>query len=85
MSWVFSSPFLDYHLEVHLEDHPIVERLLNSFYVDNVISDAAAAFSLHQVAKEVLTEGGFNLRKFCTNAVTWIEACELPGRVPALV
>ena len=62
--------------------------------MDDVISGAATedeAFSLYQVPKEVLKEGGFNLRKFCTNAVmlqTWIEACESPGQcegVPAEV
>ena len=59
---VSSSPFLlnatiRYHLEARLEAHPIFERLLNSFYVDDVISGAATedeAFSLYRVAKEVL-------------------------------
>ena len=63
---VSSSPFLlnatiRYHLEAHLENHPfIVERLLKSFYVDDVITGASTedeAFSLYQMAKEILKEG----------------------------
>ena len=89
---VSSSPFLlnatiRYHLEAHLENHPfIVERLLKSFYVDDVVTGASTedeAFSLYQTAKEILKEGGFNLRKFSTNAVrlqTRIDSCESPGQ-----
>ena len=89
---VSSSPFLlnatiRYHLEAHLENHQfIVERLLKSFYVDDVITGASTedeAFSLYQMAKEILKEGGFNLRKFSTNAVrlqTRIDSCESSGQ-----
>ena len=89
---VSSSPFLLnatiwYHLEAHLENHPfIVERLLKSFYVDDVITGAPTedeAFSLYQMAKEILKEGGFNLRRFSTKAVrlqTKTDSCESPGQ-----
>lgn len=89
---VSSSPFLlnatiRYHLEAHLESHPVVvERLLNSFYVDDVITGASTegeAFSLYQASKEILGEGGFNLRKFATNAVMLqmkIDSCESPSQ-----
>lgn len=88
---VSSSPFLlnatiRYHLEAYLEAHPvIVERLLKSFYVDDVITGASTegeAFSLYQEAKEILKAGGFNLRKFFTNAVMLqmkIDSCESPS------
>ena len=88
---VSSSPFLlnatiRHHLEAHLENQPlIVARLLNSFYVDDVITGASTedeAFSLYRVAKEILKAGGFNLRKFTTNAAmlqTRIDCCEFTG------
>ena len=84
---VSSSPFLlnatiRYHLEAHLEDHPvIVKRLLKSFYVDDVITGASTkdeAFSVYQVAKEILKAGG---REFSTNVVMLqmkIDSCESP-------
>ena len=54
--------------------------------MDDVITSASTedeAFSLYQTAKEILKEGGFNLRKFSTNAVrlqTRIDSCESPGQ-----
>ena len=55
---------------------------MKSFYVDDVITGASTkgeAFSLYQVAKEILKAGGFNLRKFSTNAFMLqmkIDSCE---------
>lgn len=72
-------------MEAHLEDHPVVvEQLLNSFYVNDVITGASTedeAFSLYQVAKEILKAGGFNVTKFATNAAMLqirIDSCESP-------
>ena len=39
--------------------------------------------SLYEVTKEILKNGGFNLRKFSTNTVmlqTKIDSCESPGQ-----
>ena len=55
---------------------------MKSFYVDDVITGAfteGEVFSLYQVAKEILKGGGFNLRKFSTNAFMLqmkIDSCE---------
>lgn len=76
---VSASPFLlnatvKYHLEQFLESNEvIVKRLLQSTYVDDVISGAKSedeAFDLYTQSKEIFRQGGFNLRKFLTNSET---------------
>lgn len=66
---VSSSPFLlnatiKFHLESFMESHrSVVERLLRSTYVDNIISGASSedeAFELFVEAKELFRRGGFN-------------------------
>ena len=47
-------------------------KLMKSFYMDDVVTganDEEQALALYQILKKVLQEGGFNLRKFCTNSV----------------
>ena len=70
---VSSSPFLlnatiKFHLERYLESNKvIVNRLLNSTYVDDIATGAdseEAAFNLYAQAKSMFHLGGFNLRKF---------------------
>ena len=55
-----------------MESHKVtVERLLQSTYVDDIISGADSedkAFDLYVQAKELFRCGGFNLRKFLTNS-----------------
>ena len=72
---VAASPFLlnatiHHHLENYLTSQPaMMEKLLRSFYVDDVVtgsSDEQGAYTLYQASKDVLKEGGFNLRKFCS-------------------
>ena len=72
---VLSSPFLLYttvkfHLESFMESHQtVVERLLRSTYVDDIVSGANSedeAFEFYAQAKEPFKRGGFNLRKFLT-------------------
>ena len=72
-----SSPFLlnatvKFHLEGFRESHlSVVERLLRSTYVDDIISGADSedeAFEFFVQAKELFRRGGFNLRKFLTNS-----------------
>ena len=74
---VSSSPFLlnatiKFHLESFMESHQlVVERLLQSTYVDDIVSGASTedeAFEFFTQAKELFRRGGFNLRKFLTNS-----------------
>lgn len=74
---VSSSPFLlnatiRHHLKRYTSTHPkLVKRILESIYVDDVVSGAGTkeeAFTLYRESKAMLREGGFNLRKFNTNS-----------------
>ena len=68
------SPFLlnatvRYHLERFLDtNEAVVKRLLQSTYVDDIISGANSAFELYTQSKEIFRQGGFNLRKFLSNS-----------------
>ena len=73
---VTSSPFLlnatlQHHLNKHHSEHPeLVDRLLKSIYVDDVICGAPTSDDghvLYRDSKDLLRKGGFNLRKFITN------------------
>ena len=74
---VSSSPFLlnatiKHHLEQFSESHPdVVSKLIQSAYVDDIVTGASSedeAFNLYLESKELFRRGGFNLRKFLTNA-----------------
>ena len=74
---VSSSPFLlnatiRYHLEQYREIQPmLVEKLSKAAYVDDIVTGADNEEEAHQLftkSKELLKEGGFNLRKFCSNS-----------------
>ena len=74
---VCSSPFLlnstiRYHLEKYRSSHTeLVENLINSFYVDDVVTGASnegEAFKLYAESKRILGDGSFNLRKFRTSS-----------------
>ena len=71
-----SSPFLlNATLKHHImayesEDPEFVQKLLESLYVDDIISgdsDDIGAYKLYIKAKSRLAEGGFNARKFVSN------------------
>ena len=52
-------------------DPEFVENILNSFYVDDLVSgegDLEKCLSLYQRSKKCLSEGGFNLRKSISNS-----------------
>ena len=70
---VCSSPFLlnstiRYHLDQYLSLHPeLIEKLVDSFYVDDIVTGAATeeeTFELYTESKRILKDGMFNLRKF---------------------
>ena len=74
---VSASPFLlnatiRHHIEKFSRSHPeLVRKLLQSTYVDDIVTGADSetlAYQLYKGAKDVLKQGGFNLRKFVTNA-----------------
>lgn len=74
---VSASPFLlnatlRHHIEKYLSSHPeLVTTLLQSIYVDDVVCGAdleEEAYALYTGAKEILSHGSFNLRKFVTNS-----------------
>ena len=74
---VSCSPFLlnatiRYHLEHCQADPEIVKKMLRAFYVDDVVTganDEDEAYELYSTAKTLLKEGGFRLRKFCSNSM----------------
>lgn len=77
MFGVSSSPFLLNATIKHLverykdTDPGFVEMFLRSIYVDDVTfgaEDDEDAYHLYQKSKQVMLEGGFNLRKFVTNS-----------------
>ena len=74
---VSSSPFLlnatiKHHMEKYGTEYPeLVNLFMRSIYVDDVSYGADnedTAFELYVKSKEILAEGGFNLRKFVTNS-----------------
>ena len=74
---VCSSPFhlgatLNFHIEKYKETCPdTVEALKRDLYVDNLISGSdtvEGGLTLFVQAKDMLKQGGFNLRQFSTNA-----------------
>ena len=85
---VNSSPFLlnavlRHHVESYKEVDPnFVSKMLNSFYVDDLVSGSDSiedAFKLYKQAKSRMLEGGFRLRKWKTNSIELanaIKECE---------
>jgi len=73
---VSASPFLlnatiRNHMERYSTKHPeVVSVFMRSIYVDDIsygADDDNSAFELYMKSKEILAEGGFNLRKFVIN------------------
>jgi len=74
---VSASPFLlnatiRHHMEQYSASHPeVISMFMRSIYVDDVsygADDDNSAFELFLKSKEILAQGGFNLRKFVTNS-----------------
>ena len=78
---VNASPFLlnaslKHHISQYNADPEFVENLLNSFYVDDLVSGEGSverALSLYQKSNKRLSEGGFNLRKWISNSPKLLE------------
>ena len=91
---VSSSPFLlnttiKCHMEKFSSLHPeLVRQLLQSIYVNDVVFGADSeenAFSLYKESKDVLSSGGFNLRKFVTNSSSLQEKIDQMERMPEVL
>ena len=82
---VNASPFLlnatlKYHISQYEADPGLVQNLLNSFYVDDLVTGERGVeecLSLYQKSKKCLLESGFNLRKWISNSPKLLELiCE---------
>ena len=69
---------INHHLEFYKETHPeTVKTIKDSLYVDDLVSGAPKddqAFEIYQNTKRVMSDGGFNLRKWCSNSASLVEA-----------
>ncbi len=79
---VTCSPFLlnatlKHHIEKYSTTYPeVCSKLLNALYVDDVSSGGHTVeetFQLYEIAKKIMKEGGFNLRKWQSNSSELIE------------
>lgn len=75
---VSPSPFLlnatiRHHLGKYRQTHrTLVKKLCESFYVDDLVTgaeDEDQAYQMFVQSKKMLKDGGFNLRKFCSNSL----------------
>ena len=76
---VSASPFLlnatiRHHMEQHRAQEPdLISLFMRSIYVDDVSAgadDDDSAFQFYTRSKDILAEGGFNLRKFVSNSTS---------------
>lgn len=68
---------IKHHLQLLKQDKPEIAQLLeNLFYVDNLITRAdedQRAFDIYQKSKQMMSKGGFNLRKWNSNSKTLLQ------------
>jgi len=58
---------ISHHVDKYQDQlRELTQSIKSSFYVDDLVSGAATveAFNMYSVAKRVMAEGGFNLRKW---------------------
>lgn len=69
---ILSSTIL-HHLQLYQQQCPeIVELLSNQLYVDDFVTGTDSeekAFEIYKLSKQVMSEGGFNLRKWTSNSI----------------
>ena len=78
---VNANPFLfnatlNYHFSRYEPHSCLVQNLLNSFYVDDLVTGERGVeecLSLYQKSKKCLSEGAFNLRKWISNSPKLLE------------
>ena len=85
---VSSSPFLlnatiRHHMMRYINEDPgFVEKILQSIYVDDIVSgadDVNEAYDLYTKAKRILQDGGFNLRKLTSNSASLTNRANEPS------
>ena len=82
---VSSSPFLlnatiRHHMMRYINEDPgFVEKILQSIYVDDIVSGADEAYDLYTKAKCILRDGGFNLRKLTSNSASLTNRANEPS------
>ena len=63
---------ITHHLSKYkLDDQGIISMILDSLYVDDMVSGAAdteQVFNVYRTSKKVMSEGGFNLQKWSSNS-----------------
>ena len=75
--WVLLNATLRHHISQYSLDAEFVENLLNSFYVDDLVSgerNLEKCSLLYEKSKKCLSEGGFHLRKWIFNSPQLLES-----------
>ena len=71
---------INHHLEFYKETHSeTVKAIKDSLYVDDLVSGAPKddqAFKIYQFTKRGMSEGGFNLCKWCSNSASLVQAID---------
>ena len=74
---------LKYYINQYEADTGLVQNVLNSFYVDDLVTGQRAVekcLSLYQKSKKCLSDGGFNSRQWISNSPKLLELiCEDQG------
>ena len=69
-----------HHLSLYKQSEPEMAELLEkSLYVDDFITgedDDESAFAVYKKSKQIMSQGGFNLRKWCSNSHDLLKAIE---------
>ena len=69
---------INHHLDTRQENDPkIVEHFRQSFYVDDLVSGAQndeKAFQIYEESKEIMSTGGFSLRKWHSNSTSLMQS-----------
>lgn len=74
-----------HHIECYKQSRPLIANKLSRFmYVDDVISGSNSieeSVELYTEFRDMLSKGGFNLRKFVASKKENIENSESPGEL----
>ena len=70
------SATIQHHVKEYRNSHPEVVEILSKLYADDlscVVVSATKAFEIYQQAKEIMLQGGFNVRKWNSNSKDLLE------------